>query len=76
MPAMPPPAIRTFLTDYDMSGRELYMIGCSSSGHAEKMFDKTEKFTGVKLSGTLSLRDPLKFREEAEAAVKDFLEKI
>ena len=70
-----PPAIRTFLTDHDLNGKELYMIGCSSSGHAEKMFGRTEKFTGVKLSGTLSLRDPLKFKEEAEAAVKDFLEK-
>ena len=68
-----PPAMRTFLAGRDLSGKEVYMIGCSSSGHAGKMFSKTEKFIGKKLDGTLSLRDPLKFKEEAEAAVSGFL---
>ena len=71
-----PPAMRTFLSDRDLSGKEVYMIGCSSSGHAEKMFDKTEKFIGRKLDGTLSLRDPLKFKEETETALGAFLGNI
>ena len=68
-----PPAMRTFLSDTDLKGKEIYMIGCSSSGNAEKMFKSAQELAGASFAGTLSLKDPLKYREDAETAVKDFL---
>ena len=70
-----PPAIRAFLSCYDLKGKKVHMIGCSSSGIAEKMFRKAEGFAGIRLSGKLSLKDPLKHKDEADAAIRVFSEK-
>lgn len=62
-----PPAVGSYLDKLPFSGKKVYLIGCSASGHADKMFEKMEKgLYSNTVIGTLSLRDPLKHPEEME----------
>ncbi|MBQ3841683.1 MAG: flavodoxin [Ruminiclostridium sp.] len=71
-----PPAIYSFTKDYPFSGKNCYIIACSSSGNAKKAIAKiTERLSGNKIIDTLSLIDPAKNKEKNEKLVIAFADK-
>lgn len=70
-----PPAIAALLNRYDLSRKRVAAIACSASGNAEKTFAALESALGEKrLAGKLSLVNPLKYPEETEKKVAEFLD--
>ena len=64
-----PPAMTSFLAREKerLSGRSVWLVGCSMSGNAVKMFDQMRKaLPGCEVRGSISLVQPLKHREETE----------
>ncbi|MEE8886066.1 MAG: flavodoxin [Eubacteriales bacterium] len=59
------PAMLSYLKKHAFSGKKVYLIGCSASGNADKMFAKmSELLEGNAIVGQFSLRSPLKNSEE------------
>ena len=72
-----PPAMNSFLKEYPIGGKDIYLIGTSAGGNAEKMFDTMKsKLAGNNILGTLSLTKPLKNKEDTAAKVADFCAKM
>lgn len=68
-----PPAIGAFLKQKPFRGKSVYLIGCSASGNAEGAFGKlTDALQGNTVLGTLSLKNPLKNKEEAAEEIRVF----
>ncbi|MBR3642147.1 MAG: hypothetical protein IKN57_01440 [Parasporobacterium sp.] len=71
-----PPAIATFLKQYTFTGKNVYLIGASAGGNAEKMFDKIKAaLPGNEFKDTLSLKAPLKDKEKTSELVGEFCRK-
>lgn len=72
-----PPAIGEFFDKYPFKNKKVYFIGCSASGNAYGMMDKLSKkilagYSGNKIVASLSLKQPLKNREETKRKIRDF----
>ena len=68
-----PPAIGAFIRQNPFRGKNIYLIGCSSSGNAQGAFDKLEeRLGGNTVIGTLSLKDPAKHKEDSAAQIAEF----
>ena len=72
-----PPAIASFLKEYPLNDKKVYLIACSGSGNAKKSFRHMEDVLGGnELIGTLSLKEPKKDKENAAEQIKEFLKNI
>lgn len=61
------PAMYAYLNKHPFSGKNVFLIGCSASGNAEKMFAKmSELLEGNTIVGKFSLRNPRKNSQELE----------
>ena len=67
-----PPAVGSFLSKVDLSGKNLAVIACSASGKAEKMIGAIEGATKAKLVAKLSLLNPLRSQEDCKAKIQAF----
>ncbi len=68
-----PPAVEAFLRSYPFTRKNVFLIACSASGNASKALDKlTERLEGNMVLGTLSLKNPLKNKEEVAEQIRDF----
>ena len=72
-----PPAVGSFLKQYQFSGKNVYLIGSSAGGGAAKAFKNLEsKLTGNHVQDTLSLVNPLNNKESAAEKLKEFSRKL
>ena len=72
-----PPAIGAFLKQYPFSGKNVCVIACSASGNADRAFAKVkDAVPGNKITGTLSLVNPLNNKLEATAKIEKMFGKI
>ena len=72
-----PPAISSFLKQYLFTAKTVFLIACSASGNAERAFAKiTRKLKGNIVAETVSLKNPLKHKDETAAKVKEFVARI
>ena len=71
-----PPAIRSFLTKIDLSGKKLAIVASSASGNAEKMINLIAADTNADVVGRLSLQLPIKKQEEAKVKIAEFCKTI
>ena len=70
-----PPAMKTFLDQARLSGAEVWLIACSMSGNAEKMFASLKALLpGCTVRGTLSLISPLRDPDKAKGQIRAFCE--
>ena len=65
------PAIGSFLRNFPFTGKNVYLIGCSASGHGDAMFEEMkEKLKGNQVLGTLNLKNPGKNKAEMQKVVE------
>ncbi|MBR6348533.1 MAG: NAD(P)H-dependent oxidoreductase [Spirochaetales bacterium] len=69
---MYPPAVRTFLSDYDLSGKKLAIVASSAGGDARKMMDAVAADSRADVIGRLSLVLPLRKQDEAGKIISEF----
>ncbi len=68
-----PPAIDAFFKAYPFVGKNVYLVACSGSGNGTKALEKAaERLKGNTVLGTLSLKNPLTYKKEAEAKIVEF----
>jgi flavodoxin len=61
------PAMGTYLERHPFSGKKVFLIGCSTSGKADRMFRKMrDLLKDNTVEGEINLKDPLKNPEELE----------
>ena len=72
------PPLRTFVSENDLSGKQVSAFACQSGSGAEKAFAKLAAAAGIeKLENELILIDPkAKPREENENKIKAFCDKL
>ena len=66
------PAVRTFLSKYDISGKKLAIVASSAGGDAEKMMDAIAADSKAQVIGRLSLKLPAKTPEESKKLISEF----
>jgi flavodoxin len=66
------PPLNTFLSEHDLSGKPIAVFTCSAGGDADKCYSRLRK--NLNIVATVSLKDPLKNKEEAEKKIDEFLE--
>ncbi len=72
-----PPAVASFLKEYPLNDKKIYLIACSGSGNAKKSFKHMiEELGGNEIIGTLSLKEPKKNKEAAAEQIKEFIKDI
>ena len=73
---MYPPAIRTFLSENDLSEKKIAIVATSAGGDAQKMMDAVASDSRAEVIGRLSLVLPLKHQEEAKEQISAFCDSI
>ncbi|MGB4661213.1 MAG: flavodoxin [Mobilitalea sp.] len=68
------PPILTFLTDYNIQDKNVYLFASTSGGDVQKCFDKMEKkMAGNKILATTYFIDPLKSpKDDTDEKIKQF----
>ena len=69
-----PPAMNTFLSENKLHA-PLYVITSSASGDGLKSVDAVENVTGIKVSDSLHLKNPLKDRNRSRKFTESFITK-
>lgn len=72
-----PPAVGEFLDTYPFKNKKVYFIGGSAGGNAYGMMNKLSRkilgdYSGNSIVASLSLKSPLKNREETDRKIRDF----
>ena len=70
------PAIRTFLSKNDLSGKKLAIVASSAGGDAEKMMNAIASESKAEVIGKLSLVLPAKKPEEAKKKIAEFCKSL
>ncbi len=69
-----PPAIDAFFKAYPFVGKNVYLVVCSAGGNTAGAIDKaSQRLKGNTILGTLSLKNPLTLKKEAEAKIVEFV---
>ena len=66
------PAVRSFLSRTDLSGKKIAIVASSAGGDAEKMLDTLAADSRAEVIGRLSLVLPLKKQDEAREKIAQF----
>ena len=70
------PAIRTFLSQNDLSGKKLAIVSSSAGGDDAKMMDAIARDSKANVIGKLSLILPAKKPEEAKKKISEFCKSL
>ena len=70
------PAVRTFLSQNDLSGKKLAIVATSAGGDDKKMIAAIAKDSKADVIGSLSLVLPLKKPEESKMKIAEFCKSI
>lgn len=71
------PALREFMIQHPFERKRAALFACSASGNAVKMLDRMKSMlAGNEILADLSLRSPLKRKEQAEQQIEEFCDKL
>jgi flavodoxin len=70
-----PPAVDAYLNSEKIKGKDIYVIACSASGKADKAIANIQmRLSDNANKGSLSLKSPLKNKNDTEEKVVSFLQ--
>ncbi|HNV96826.1 MAG TPA: flavodoxin [bacterium] len=70
------PAIRSFISDNKVIGKELLFFACFGGDEAKVFENLKNEFKDNKILGTIGFKEPLKYKEESIKRLNEFMHKI